>query len=1055
MADYTSSVGGLSGLSSGIDWSTIITQLIAVEKKPVTTLQTKEATLTAQLTAIRDVNTKLVALKAAAANLADSTNVLSRATGISGGSAVTAAATSAATIGTHKVTVYKLATATTATSTSFLGNALSTSSGLADAGMGTAVSAGTFSINNHTFTIGNTAWTSGAMENSGTSGTISGNISSDSTVSFTFKGKSYTTTALSAATSGTTTLSSVASDLQTKINSALGSAGSVTVSVDTSGGTGAGKLVITGGLTDLSVDSVAGTETSGLSSLLSAGGATSKMATINSLVSDINNAGLGIVASVEKDSQGRDNLLKLYKADGSINLSTGSDTSNFLIASGLYGQNAHSAWTSGVAESATAEGKVAGSVSSDATITFSFGGTSYTTTSGKITGATADSTDLTAFASQIQSAINDKLGSTGSVTVSVDDSSGAGNGKLIVTDNKTGGSVSITSVSGTTTTGLSSLVSAGGATSGETMVSGFNLARVSTSAYLYNSKMTNTLEDALQTGIVESSTTAGKAGFSLVGSETLTLNYHGTSYTTGALAATTAGTTDLTTVASDLQSKINSALGGAGSVTVSILDSSGTNNGKLVITDNSPTNGSAMSFSVTDSPDSLKLSTTTGAQAVGTFSINGVNINYDKYHDSLSTVINRINSSSAGVTASYDSNKDKLVLTSKATGQSSISLQDVSGNFLAATYASTTGSQVLGTNATYSVDDVNNGEVMTSASNTVSSAIQGVTLHLVSVSDMNTAGTAYVPTTVSVTGDTSTAVSTARTFVTAYNDAVSDLATYTAYDSDTKTAGTLNGNAEARDLLSRLRTMISENAVGLTSTKTNLSSIGISVGADSSGDVVAAAKSTTLSLNESTFTTALEDNPSNVMDILGAFTGTPTLQSDGTGSVNSVTGRSSGQLQAGTYRIASDASGNLTAYFAVEGGTETQIGTGTITAGGTNTTLIPGLTIYAKSTLQAGTDYLKKDATTTGVLKDVESSMDEETKTGGVLESTETDIQGQIKDIEKQISDMNDTIATKQQQLTTKFTNMEVALSKLQTQGTWLTQQVTAISANWMSASLK
>jgi len=203
--------------------------------------------------------------------------------------------------------------------------------------MGTAVSAGTFSIKQPYVHYWYTAWTSGAMENSGTSGTISGNISSDSTVSFTFKGKSYTTTALSAATSGTTTLSSVASDLQTKINSALGSAGSVTVSVDTSGGTGAGKLVITGGLTDLSVTRWPGLRLPAFI-IIERRWRHEQNGTINSLVSDINNAGLGIVASVEKDSQGRDNLLKLYKADGSINLSTGSDTSNFLIASGLYGQ---------------------------------------------------------------------------------------------------------------------------------------------------------------------------------------------------------------------------------------------------------------------------------------------------------------------------------------------------------------------------------------------------------------------------------------------------------------------------------------------------------------------------------------------------------------------------------------------------------------------------------------------------------------------------------------------------------------------------------------------
>jgi len=45
MADYTSSVGGLSGLSSGIDWSTIITQLIAVERSPLPRCRQKKPPL--------------------------------------------------------------------------------------------------------------------------------------------------------------------------------------------------------------------------------------------------------------------------------------------------------------------------------------------------------------------------------------------------------------------------------------------------------------------------------------------------------------------------------------------------------------------------------------------------------------------------------------------------------------------------------------------------------------------------------------------------------------------------------------------------------------------------------------------------------------------------------------------------------------------------------------------------------------------------------------------------------------------------------------------------
>ncbi len=69
----------------------------------------------------------------------------------------------------------------------------------------------------------------------------------------------------------------------------------------------------------------------------------------------------------------------------------------------------------------------------------------------------------------------------------------------------------------------------------------------------------------------------------------------------------------------------------------------------------------------------------------GSFTINGVAISYNTSSDSIQNVLDRINSSSAGVTATFDSQNGRFVLTNNTTGNVGISMQDETGNFLAAT----------------------------------------------------------------------------------------------------------------------------------------------------------------------------------------------------------------------------------------------------------------------------------------------------------------------------------------------------------------------------------
>jgi len=77
----------------------------------------------------------------------------------------------------------------------------------------------------------------------------------------------------------------------------------------------------------------------------------------------------------------------------------------------------------------------------------------------------------------------------------------------------------------------------------------------------------------------------------------------------------------------------------------------------------------------------------------------------------------------------------------------------------------------------------------------------------------------------------------------------------------------------------------------------------------------------------------------------------------GTGSIDSATGVPS-DLRPGTYSITSTATGDLTVVFTPTGGTAEPAVSGTITAGGTNTTIIPGMTLTGDTPLVAGTQTI-------------------------------------------------------------------------------------------------
>jgi flagellar hook-associated protein 2 len=203
----------------------------------------------------------------------------------------------------------------------------------------------------------------------------------------------------------------------------------------------------------------------------------------------------------------------------------------------------------------------------------------------------------------------------------------------------------------------------------------------------------------------------------------------------------------------------------------------------------------------------------------------------------LAQVRDAINAAQTGVTASVlnDASGARLVLRSTATGADNgfrVSVTDSDGG-----NGDTSGLSVLAydpqagvsamtlaqgaANAQASIDNV----PVTSASNTLASVIDGITLTLARVT--------AAPVQVDAASDQEAIRTKIDAFATAYNEVNSLLATQTRYDEGSKTAGALQGDSAALGIRSQLRRMLGTTS-GASAVFTRLSDIGFDVKTDGS-----------------------------------------------------------------------------------------------------------------------------------------------------------------------------------------------------------------------------
>ncbi len=240
-----------------------------------------------------------------------------------------------------------------------------------------------------------------------------------------------------------------------------------------------------------------------------------------------------------------------------------------------------------------------------------------------------------------------------------------------------------------------------------------------------------------------------------------------------------------------------------------------------------------------------------GAVTAGTFSINGVSISVDPTQDTTLDVLERINSSDAQVTASFDSATDTIRFVSDTLGSRTIKFGGAgdTSNFLAITNLDSA-TQTAGKDAQFTI---NGGPVITRNTNEVSDAISGVTVNLLSVGQS----------TITVSSDNDAILEDVQTFIDEFNASVSSIRDLTAI------GGTLAGDASIRSIESYLRTNIFAQVPGLSGDYGNLVEIGITTGDDFNASAGA-----TLELDSDIFLEALLSDRNNVSDLFSNSDGT-------------------------------------------------------------------------------------------------------------------------------------------------------------------------------------
>ena len=230
-----------------------------------------------------------------------------------------------------------------------------------------------------------------------------------------------------------------------------------------------------------------------------------------------------------------------------------------------------------------------------------------------------------------------------------------------------------------------------------------------------------------------------------------------------------------------------------------------------IVVNNLASSSSYYSGAVANSTTPLAAGTLTiqvGNQAASTITIDATN-------NTLDGLAAAITNANIGVTASVvnDSNGARLAIVSNTSGAANDLTVNAGSSGLTFTKGAT------GTDASLTVD----GVPISSASNTVTNTVAGLTLNLVGA-DPNT------QVQIAVSPDTTKVAQAVTDFVTAYNTIIQDLSSQFTFNTSTNTAGPLSGDAGARLVQNELLTAATFTGTG--NTINTLAQLGVSMNND-------------------------------------------------------------------------------------------------------------------------------------------------------------------------------------------------------------------------------
>ncbi len=397
---------------------------------------------------------------------------------------------------------------------------------------------------------------------------------------------------------------------------------------------------------------------------------------------------------------------------------------------------------------------------------------------------------------------------------------------------------------------------------------------------------------------------------------------------------------------------------------------------------------------------------TTSEVATGTFKVTvgstTTSITIDSSSNTLEGLKTAINSSGADVTASIlndgsSTNPYRLVITSKSTGTDNA--------------VSTSGLNILfsetqtATNASFTLDGIS----ITKSSNTITDVIDGVTV------DLDSVGSG----TITIESDVANVKSNIQTFVSEYNKLVAFINEQMFIDTATGETGILFGNPTVIDLQSTMRDIVADEVSGLTGTFTTLAQVGITTNSVLGN----------LEIDDADLTDAITEDIDAVSNLFVASGSSDTTGLSFVGFTEDTEGGTYDiRVSDGTVQIADSGSSDF-----VDATGSDNYYTG---PSGENS---EGLRFRIDSLSDGDKGSITFSLGVAANFDRILDNLTDQSKEGPLRSELDT-LTDNIEEIEDSIEDQENRLILEEDSLTREFAALEALVSKLQTQGDFLSQ---------------